>query len=70
VVDQTDLSGRYDFTLEWTPDPNGAVPSGSEVQPTWQGTTFLPRLVWLLEFPFVAVVISFRVTSICPPRSR
>jgi len=24
VFDKTGLTGRYDFTLEWTPDMNGA----------------------------------------------
>ncbi len=43
VVDQTDLGGRYDFTLEWVPEPSrGPTPpdvgAQSELQ---QGPTFL-----------------------------
>lgn len=37
VVDRTDLTGRYDFELEWAPDETqfgGAVPSASDAAPT------------------------------------
>jgi bla regulator protein BlaR1 len=44
VVDETGLSGRFDFTIEWTPEPNNSAPASAEVQPDSQGTTFLEAL--------------------------
>jgi len=46
VVDQTDLSGRYDLTLEWVPEPSpGPTPPdvGARSEPR-QGPTFLEAL--------------------------
>ncbi len=44
VVDQTGLSGRFDFTLEWTPESNGPAPSGTDAPLDSQGITFLEAL--------------------------
>ncbi len=44
VVDQTRPSGKYDFTIAWTPESNGPAPSGTDVQPDSQETTFLEAL--------------------------
>jgi uncharacterized protein (TIGR03435 family) len=43
VVDQTDLGGRYDLTLEWVPEPSrGPTPPDVGAQPKpQQGPTFL-----------------------------
>ena len=44
VVDQTGLSGRFDFTLEWTQELNGPSQSGANASLDSQGTTFLEAL--------------------------
>ena len=44
VVDQTGLSGRFDFTLQWTPEPNGPAQSGADAPLDSPGTTFLEAL--------------------------
>ena len=44
VVDETGLSGTYDFTLEWTPEPNGSTPPEQGAQSEVQGSTFLEAL--------------------------
>jgi bla regulator protein BlaR1 len=41
VVDQTGLSGRYDFTLEWAPESNGSAAPGAGVQPDPPGPAIL-----------------------------
>lgn len=42
VIDKTGLTGRYDFKLEWTPDP-GQMPS-SDVAPVESGPTIFTAL--------------------------
>ena len=44
VVDQTGLSGRFDFNMEWVQEPNGAAPSSADPPPDSQGFTFLEAL--------------------------
>ena len=44
VVDQTGLTGPYDFTLEFTPQPKGLPPPDQTVQPDVAGTTLLEAL--------------------------
>ena len=44
VVDQTGLSGRFDFTLQWTPESNGPAQSGADTPLDFPGTTFLEAL--------------------------
>jgi uncharacterized protein (TIGR03435 family) len=34
VIDRTGLSGRFDFTMEWAPDTNGAPPSDAPTTPS------------------------------------
>jgi uncharacterized protein (TIGR03435 family) len=44
VVDQTGLSGRFDFTLQWTPESNGPAQSGADTPLNSLGTTFVEAL--------------------------
>ena len=39
VVDWTGLSGRFDFSLTWTPEPKNPSPLGAETPPDPGGTT-------------------------------
>ncbi len=44
VVDQTGLSGRFDFTLEFTPEPKNSSPPDLRVPPDYQATTLAQTL--------------------------
>lgn len=44
VVDQTGLSGKYDFTLQWLPESNQPSAPGSGTQPDAQGPSFSEAL--------------------------
>ncbi len=41
AVDRTGLTGKYDFTIEWTPESNVPGANAAVAQPASQGTTFL-----------------------------
>jgi len=41
VLDQTGLSGVFDFTLEWVPEIDGPLPPGVEAHPDPAGLTFM-----------------------------
>ena len=44
VLDQTGLSGTFDFAIEWTPQLNGPLPPGTDFQPDPDGPAFLQAL--------------------------
>ncbi|MGC1461298.1 MAG: TIGR03435 family protein, partial [Terracidiphilus sp.] len=44
VVDETGLSGEFDFTLNFARESNGVAPPGADGQPDSQGPTFLEAL--------------------------
>jgi uncharacterized protein (TIGR03435 family) len=53
VVDQSALTGRYDFTLNWTPDefqfPGLRGPNGGALPPPPPGTTEAPDLFTAIQ---------------------
>jgi uncharacterized protein (TIGR03435 family) len=44
ILDQTGLSGNFDYIIEWVPQPNGTAPPASDVQTDPTGPTFLEAL--------------------------
>ena len=44
VLDQTGLSGTFDFAIEWTPQLSGPLPPSTDFQPDPDGPTFLQAL--------------------------
>ena len=44
VIDRTGLSGRFDFTIEWSPETNGIPPQPGEPVPDTQGPSFQAAL--------------------------
>jgi uncharacterized protein (TIGR03435 family) len=44
VVDQTGLSGRFDFTIAWTPESNHPSAPNADVPADPQGPTFVEAL--------------------------
>jgi uncharacterized protein (TIGR03435 family) len=44
VIDQTGLSGTFDYTLEWMPEPDGPMPPDGKSQPDVGGPTFAEAL--------------------------
>jgi bla regulator protein BlaR1 len=44
VVDRTGLSGRFDFTLEWSPETDNIAPAPGEPVPDTQGPSFQEAL--------------------------
>ena len=44
VIDQTGLTGRYDFTLEWIPEPHQPNRTAAEVPPDTQGTSLFQAI--------------------------
>ena len=71
VIDQTNLKGRFDFTLQWTPEPSGpmALP-GSTTPPDEESTTFLEALKEQLGMklePRIAPLDTLLVDHVEPP---
>jgi uncharacterized protein (TIGR03435 family) len=44
VVDRTGLDGRFDFTLEWTPEPDRPSPPGADAPADLLGPTLREAL--------------------------
>jgi bla regulator protein blaR1 len=49
VVDQTGLAGRYDFTLNWTPDETQFGGLGVKVPPPTDSATAPPELFTAIQ---------------------
>jgi len=49
VVDQTGLTGKYDFTLNWTPEPTQFGGRGGQAQPPADDTAAPPDLFTALQ---------------------
>jgi uncharacterized protein (TIGR03435 family) len=44
MLDQTRLSGTFDFILEWIPEVQGPLPPGADIQPDPSGPDFQEAL--------------------------
>jgi uncharacterized protein (TIGR03435 family) len=44
IIDGTDLTGTFDFTILFTPEINGPLPPGANFTPDPNGLTFLEAL--------------------------
>jgi uncharacterized protein (TIGR03435 family) len=44
ILDRTGLSGRFDFNIEFVPEPNGPMQPSSDTQPEASGPTFTQAL--------------------------
>ena len=49
VLDQTGLSGRWDFTLKWTPDDSQFGGMGARIPPSTDGSTAAPALYTAIQ---------------------
>jgi uncharacterized protein (TIGR03435 family) len=54
VIDQTGLSGTFDFLLEWMPERRSAAPTNDNPQPEDSGPTFMQALQEQLGLKLVA----------------
>ncbi len=64
VIDQTGLSGRFDFALEWAPESNAAAPPNAGPPPDVQGPGFLQALREQLGFKLVSTKAPMQVLVI------
>lgn len=64
VLNQTGLSGRFDFTLEWIPESSNVPAADAEIQPEPQGPTFLQALREQLGLKLEATMGQVRVLVI------
>jgi uncharacterized protein (TIGR03435 family) len=49
VVDQTGLTGRFDFTLNWTPDDSQFAGMGAKIPPPTDGANAPPSLYTAIQ---------------------
>jgi uncharacterized protein (TIGR03435 family) len=49
VVDQTGLQGRFDFTLNWTPDETQFAALGARIQPPTDDPSAPPNLFTAIQ---------------------
>ncbi len=64
LVDQTGLSGKYDFQIEWSPAPSGAAPFADNTQTDSGGPTFQKALKDQLGLKLVKRQAAVRVLVI------
>lgn len=64
IVDETGLTGRYDFTLQWVPEENNAIPGGAAATEEPGGPTFVDAAVEQLGMKLVSTRAPVRVLVI------
>jgi uncharacterized protein (TIGR03435 family) len=64
VVNQTGLTGRFDFTIEWTPESNTPEPPNADGQTDLQGPTFLDAVQEQLGLKLESTRASIRILII------